>query len=152
MDSIVRRPRGCADAGGLDAASTHQVQHLATGEQQIVGDNPSMATPPHRLGSHERRASLGGERATLRMSTTSCTSPARRSSKNASGVRFEWPAVKTGGGLIAEYLPDDEAQHRQHFRLESGAPPHLDGRVPGWVRQRELHYRPIDGHFGHLSR
>jgi len=34
--------------------------------QQVVGHEPAMATPPHRLGAHDRAAMLIGQRAQLR--------------------------------------------------------------------------------------
>ena len=44
----------------LDPAAAHQVEDIASAKQQVIGDDPSVAAPPHRFGAHDRRGPFGG--------------------------------------------------------------------------------------------
>ena len=45
---------GGGHRGGFDAPLFHQVKHFASVQQQIVGDDPPMASPPDRFCAHQR--------------------------------------------------------------------------------------------------
>src|SRR5690349_6873044 len=53
-------------AGGLDTVLRQDVEDAFARREQIVGDDATMAAPPHRLGAHDRAPPLVPERAELR--------------------------------------------------------------------------------------
>ena len=53
-----QRPRG--QPRRLDLAVPHDVANIGALGEQIVGDNPAMAAPPHRLGAHDRADTVFG--------------------------------------------------------------------------------------------
>src|SRR5579871_3607452 len=48
--------RGRVDRGLLDMTRTENVEHALARREQIIGNDPAVTAPPHRLGAHDGAA------------------------------------------------------------------------------------------------
>lgn len=59
---------------GVDLVEPHDVHHRSALRQQVVGNDTTMAAPPHRFSAHDRAAIVAAQRSQLIQSASECFS------------------------------------------------------------------------------
>ena len=106
-------PRFRRHARGLGYVAGNDVEHLLAGREQVIRDDASVATPPHRFRAHDRAAALAAE-------GHEAFEPRAEATENLWG--YLWSKEAYGAMLFANALSGDaiadglaRAEHRDLY-------------------------------------